>query len=389
MALAATQPKTDHRELTHTGALPPLHIPSKLLCDPALRPVAEKLTAGRRLEREDGLALMNSTDMIGIGALANAARQAKNGRTAYYVVNRHLNYSNICVNQCAFCAFWRDPGQDGAYAFSPADAAALAAEDADLDIREFHIVGSCHPELPFSYYLELLRAIKPVRPHASLKAFTPVEIDHMAKMEGMESKPVLALLKEAGLDAMPGGGAEIFAPKPRAKICPRKISGRRWLEVCAEAHELGIPTNATMLYGHIESPADRVEHLFALREQQDASHGFNAFIPLAFHSKNTVLEGLEPTTALDDLRVIAAARLILDNFPHIKAYWVMLGEKLAQVALHFGADDLDGTIVKENITHSAGATTSVGLSEERLRGMIQAAGFTPIRRDCFYRSLEA
>lgn len=388
MALAAAQAKPNQTDAVAPSVLTHLEIRSSLINDPALKTVAEKLAAGERLDRSDGMALMTSRDLIGLGALAHALRLAQNGLNAYYVVNRHVNYSNECVNQCAFCAFWRPPQTDGAYTMSIAEAAAQAAEDPELAISEFHIVGSCHPDLGLDYYLELLRAVNAARPDAALKAFTPVEIDHMARIEGMDTKAVLRLLREAGLQAMPGGGAEVFAPKPRAKLCPRKISGKRWLEICAEAHELGIPTNATMLYGHIESAEDRVEHLFALREQQDASGGFNAFIPLAFHSKNTVLEELEPTTALDDLRVIATARLILDNFPHIKAYWVMLGEKLAQVALHFGADDLDGTIVRENITHSAGATTSLGLSENRLRGMIQAAGFKPVRRDCFYNSLE-
>jgi aminodeoxyfutalosine synthase len=389
MAFAAPRPNTDHSAILSAGALPPLDIRRGLLEDAALKPVADKLAEGRRLDKADGLALMNSRDLIGLGALASAARQAKNGRQAYYVVNRHLNYSNVCVNRCAFCAFWRRPQQEGAYTLSIDDAAALAAEEPGLDINEFHIVGSCHPDLPFNYYLDLLRAVKAVRPQAGLKAFTPVEIDHMARIGGIDTSQVLDLLKEAGLAAMPGGGAEIFAPQPRSKLCPRKISGRRWLEISGQAHEKGIPTNATMLYGHIESPEDRVDHLLALREQQDLTGGFSAFIPLAFHPANTVLEELEPTTAMDDLRVIAASRLILDNFPHIKAYWVMLGEKLAQVALNFGADDMDGTIVKENITHSAGATSSLGLSEERLRGMIQAAGFEPVRRDCFYNSLEA
>jgi aminodeoxyfutalosine synthase len=388
MAIAAFKPKPLSDCLSDTQPLP-IKNALGLIEDSALQPVAEKLAAGQRLDRADGLALMTSRDLLGLGALANAVRQAKNGRQAYYVVNRHLNYSNVCVNRCAFCAFWRRPAAEDAYTFTIEETTALAAEEPALDIREFHIVGSCHPDLPFSYYLEMLKSAKAVRPQAALKAFTPVEIDHMARLEGMPTRRVLELLKEAGLEAMPGGGAEIFAPKPRAKLCPRKISGERWLEVCAEAHELGIPTNATMLYGHIETPEDRVDHLLALRGQQDLTGGFNAFIPLAFHSKNTVLEELEPTTALDDLRVIAASRLILDNFPHIKAYWVMLGEKLAQVALHFGADDLDGTIIKENITHSAGATSSLGLSEERLRGMIQAAGYIPVRRDCFYNSLEA
>lgn len=389
MAYAASQPKTDHSAVLAMNALPPLVIRQGLIDDPALRPVADKLAAGRRLDRADGLALMTSCDLIGLGALASAVRLAKNGRQAYYVVNRHLNYSNVCVNRCAFCAFWRRPQEEGAYALTIYEAAALAAEDPGLEISEFHIVGSCHPDLPLGYYLDLLRAVKAARPSAALKAFTPVEIDHMARIGGIDTRQVLGLLKDSGMEAMPGGGAEIFAPQPRAKICPRKISGQRWLEICGQAHEMGIPTNATMLYGHIESPQDRVDHLLALREQQDLSGGFNAFIPLAFHSTNTVLDECEPTTALDDLRVIAASRLILDNFPHIKAYWVMLGEKLAQVALNFGADDMDGTIIKENITHSAGATTSVGLSEERLRGMIQAAGYEPVRRDCFYNSLEA
>lgn len=388
MAFASSQPKTDHGALLAMRALPPLEIPRGLIDDPALRPVADKLAEGQRLDRDDGLALMNSRDLIGLGALANAARRAKNGRLAYYVVNRHLNYSNVCVNRCAFCAFWRRPREEGAYTLSTDEAAALAAEEPGLDISEFHIVGSCHPDLPLDYYLDLLRAVKAVRPQATLKAFTPVEIDHMARMGGIDARRVLELLKEAGLEAMPGGGAEIFAPQPRAKICPRKISGQRWLEICGQAHEMGIPTNATMLYGHIESPEDRVDHLFALREQQDLSGGFNAFIPLAFHPTNTVLDELEPTTALDDLRVIAAARLILDNFPHIKAYWVMLSPKLAQVALGYGADDMDGTIVEEHITHDAGATTAQGLTESELRGMIQAAGFEPVRRDAFYNRVE-
>jgi aminodeoxyfutalosine synthase len=327
MAFAAQQPKTQQGAILAMGALPPLDVSPRLIDDPALKPVAAKLAEGRRLDRADGLALMTTKDLIGLGALATAARKAKNGRQTYYVVNRHVNYSNVCVNRCAFCAFWRNPQAEGAYTLSIEEAAALAAEEPGLDIRELHIVGSCHPDLPWDYYPGLLKAVKAVRPQAGLKAFTPVEIDHMAGIAGMDTRQVLKLLKEAGLQAMPGGGAEIFAPQPRAKICPSKISGRRWLEICGQAHEAGILTNATMLYGHIESAEDRVDHLFALREQQDLSHGFNAFIPLAFHSTNTVLNEIEPTTALDDLRVTAASRLILDNFPHIKAYWVMLGEK--------------------------------------------------------------
>jgi aminodeoxyfutalosine synthase len=385
MSLAAPQKKPVPRQ---AQGLPALEVDPGLVNDPRLREVAELLAQGRRLGFEQGLALMTTTDLIGLGSLAHAARLAKNGRRAYYVVNRHVNYSNVCVNQCRFCAFWSPPGQSGAYTLGPEEAAALAAEEPELELAELHVVGSCHPDLGLDYYVELLRALGRARPGAALKAFTPVEIDHMARVSGLEPDQVLARLIQAGLGAMPGGGAEVFASRVRALLCPRKVSGRRWLEISGLAHRLGVPTNATMLYGHLETPAERVEHLLALRRQQDASGGFSAFIPLAFHSASTPLSELEPTTALDDLRVIAASRLLLDNFPHVKAYWVMLGEKLAQVALNFGADDLDGTIVQENITHSAGGTSARSLTESRLRELILAAGFEPARRDAFYQAVE-
>jgi aminodeoxyfutalosine synthase len=366
--------------------LPPLAVDKNLVSDPALRPVAQKLAAGQRLEFDDGLALMTSRDLIGLGALATAVRRHHNQDLAFYVLNRHVNYSNVCVNQCAFCAFWRDHGQDGAFLLGPDEAAAKAA--AGLKVDELHIVGSCHPDLPLAYYEDLLRSLAQACPQATLKAFTPVEIDHLAGLSGLTPLQILERLRAAGLAAMPGGGAEIFSPRVREKLCPRKTSAARWLMISGLAHGLGIPTNATMLYGHIETPAERVEHLLALRRQQDMSGGFSAFIPLAFHAHNTKLD--QPATSgLDDLRVIAASRLILDNFPHVKAYWVMLGEKLAQVALSFGADDLDGTIVEERITHMAGATTALGLTEAELRRMIRAAGYRPVRRDSFYNHLPA
>ncbi len=368
--------------------LPPLNLDPRLVRDPALKPVAVKLAQGQRLERADGLALMRSKDLLGLGALAHAARLAKNGLATYYVLNRQINYSNVCGNRCSFCAFWREPEDEGAYLLSPAQAAALASEHPDLDLAELHIVGSCHPELGLDYYCELLTALAAARPRATLKAFTPVEIDHFARQEGISTAQVFERLMVAGLAAMPGGGAEVFSPRVRAELCPSKTSGERWLAISGQAHALGLPTNATMLYGHIETPAERVEHLLALRGQQDQSGGFSAFIPLAFHPENTGLDELQRTTGLDDLRVVAASRLLLDNFPHIKAYWVMLGPKLAQVALNFGADDLDGTIVEERITHTAGATTAKGMTEAELRHLITAAGFTPVRRDSFYRSLE-
>ncbi|MBI4798336.1 MAG: aminofutalosine synthase MqnE [Desulfarculus sp.] len=368
--------------------LPPLDIPRRIVSDPALLPVADKLAAGQRLALSDGLALMNSRDLLGLGTLAHAARLAKNGDQAFYVLNRHINYSNVCVNGCAFCAYGREAGQEGGFLLSPQEAAAKAAQGS-LPVDELHVVGSCHPDLPFGYYLELLAALRVARPGATLKAFTAVEIAHFSAISGQSAQQVLEELYAAGLRAMPGGGAEVFAPRVRERLCPNKTSGQEWLAISGLAHALGIPTNATMLYGHIETPQERVEHLLALRDQQDQSGGFSAFIPLAFHPQNTQLDGLAPTSGLDDLRVIAASRLLLDNFPHIKAYWVMLGPKLAQVALNFGADDLDGTIVEERITHMAGGTTAQGLSEGQLRGMIEAAGFSPVRRDSFYNPLPA
>ncbi|MCB2186535.1 MAG: aminofutalosine synthase MqnE [Deltaproteobacteria bacterium] len=368
--------------------LPPLEIDQGLLADPALRPVAAALTQGRRLDHEHGLALMKSRDLLGLGALAHAARRAKNGRRAYYVVNRHINYSNICANRCRFCAFRREKGQPGAFFLTIEDAVAKAAGDPGLRLDELHVVGSCHPGLGFAYYPALLAALAQARPHAALKAFTPVEIVHIARAAGTGEAQVLDQLWEVGLRAMPGGGAEVFSPRVRAALCPEKPSGEDWLRVSGLAHARGIATNATMLYGHIETPAERVDHLFRLREQQDKSGGFSAFIPLAFHPANTGLAHLPGTTALDDLRVIAASRLILDNFPHIKAYWIMLSPKLAQTALNFGADDLDGTIVEEHITHMAGGSTAQGLTEPELRSMIIAAGFEPFRRDAFYQAVE-
>lgn len=368
--------------------LPPLSVDLSLISDPALGPVAAKLAHGERLDAEEGLALMTSKDLLGLGALAHAARLAKNGPYTYYVLNRQINYSNVCGNRCAFCAFWREQDGEGAYLLSPQEAASVAAEHPEMDLAELHIVGSCHPGLDLDYYCELLSALGKARPQATLKAFTPVEIEHFARKEGISTIEVLQRLMAAGLKAMPGGGAEVFSPRVRAELCPSKTSGERWLAISGQAHALGLPTNATMLYGHIETPAERVEHLLALREQQDLSGGFSAFIPLAFHPENTGLGEMARTTGLDDLRVVAASRLLLDNFPHIKAYWVMLGPKLAQVALNFGADDLDGTIVEERITHTAGATTAKGMTEEELRHLITSAGFTPVRRDSFYRSLE-
>jgi aminodeoxyfutalosine synthase len=366
--------------------LPPLKVDPAIIADPALKPIAHKLASGQRLTRSDGLALMNTTDILGLGHLAHAARLAKNGLLTHYVINRHLNYSNICGVKCSFCAFWRDQDQEGSYLMDPGQKLD-SAQGGSQKVDEVHIVGSCNPDLDFEYYEHLIRSTAETWPGATIKAFTAVEIAHIADSNGMDVGQVLDRLQAAGLEAMTGGGAEIFSPRVRELLCPQKISGERWLEVSGMAHNRGIPSNATILYGHIETAAERVDHLLALRDQQDKTGGFSAFIPLAFHPQNTQLQHIKQTSGLDDLKVVAASRLLLDNFPHIKAYWIMLGMKIAQVAQHFGADDLDGTIVEERITHTAGAKTAKGLTENELREMIKAAGFIPLRRDGFYNCL--
>ena len=380
--LAAVQNSDNCRQ-----GLPPLQVDPGMLNDPALKPVAHKLASGQRLNQADGLALMTTTDILGLGHLAHAARVAKNGLMTHYVVNRHLNYSNICGVKCAFCAFWREEDHEAAYVMDPS-AELDSAQGSKLKVDEVHIVGSCNPDLSMDYYEKLLRTTARTWPGATIKAFTAAEVAHMALNNNLGVGQVLDRLQAAGLEAMTGGGAEVFSPRVRSLLCPNKISGKRWLEVSGLAHSRGIPSNATMLYGHIETPAERVEHLIALRDQQDKSGGFSAFIPLAFHPQNTELQHITQASGLEDLRVVATSRLLLDNFPHIKAYWVMVGLKIAQLAQHFGADDLDGTIVEERITHMAGAKTAKGMTEDELRGMIRAAGFIPSRRDGFYNCLD-
>ena len=352
--------------------------------DPVLSTLQDKLSRGERLSFEDGLALYGSNDLIGIGRLADHARRRRHGRKAFYVVNRHLNYTNICMNQCRFCAYAKQAGETEAYTMSLEQAADWVRAHPEKVVHEIHIVGGLNPALSMDYYIDLLETVKAARPEATIKAFTAVEIDRLAVTSGKSIHEVIALLREAGLEMLPGGGAEILSDRVRSELFPRKIDYRRWLEIIEAVHRGGLQTNATMLYGHIETIEERVEHLLRLRTLQDKTGGFLAFIPLAFHSANTKLSHLPPTTAMDDLKTVAVSRLILDNVPHIKAYWVMIGEKLAQVALSFGADDLDGTIVEEKISHTAGATSAKGLTRKELVRMITAAGFEPVERDAFY-----
>lgn len=351
---------------------------------PELQPIQKKLEENKRLSAEDGIALYRSPELLAIGALANRTREALNGNTAYYIVNLHINYSNICVNRCKFCAFGRDPDDPDAYAMTVDQIVERARTSLPRGATEIHIVGGLHPTLDFDYYLEMLAALKRLYPHVHLQAFTAVEIAHMAAQSGLSLNETLDQLRQAGLGSIPGGGAEIFAERVRRATCPRKLPPDQWLEVMQTAHEMGIRSNATMLYGHIETIEERIDHLCRLRELQDRTHGFVAFIPLAFHPQHTEFAHLPPTTGYLDLKTLAISRLMLDNFPHLKAFWIMLGMKLSQLSLSFGVDDLDGTVVQERITHAAGAETPQAFSVDEITVLITEAGRTPVERDTLY-----
>ncbi len=349
--------------------------------------IARKIDAKERLGTEDGVALYETKDLLGLGRLANREKERRTENDVYFVRNRHINPTNVCVAYCKLCAFGRPQGVPGAYTLSLEEIFDRADPGGGIPYKELHIVGGHHPDLPFSFFVDMLRGLRERYPSVHLKAFTMTEIVYFSRISGKSTRSVLEELKEAGLDTMPGGGAEIFDPEVRHKIARGKATGKEWLDVAREAHELGIRTNATMLYGHVENARHRVSHLLQLRQLQDESGGFLAFIPLAFHPARTGMSRLPKTAATDDLKNIAVARLLLDNFDHIKAYWVMIGEKLAQVALSFGADDLDGTVVEEKIYHDAGATTAQGLTLPELRRLIVDAGRRPVERDALYRRI--
>jgi len=355
------------------------------ITDSRLRPIAEKVLAGERLDAADGILLYRSPDLLAVGWLANHVREARHGDVCYFNVNRHINPTNICVAHCKLCAFGRDANVPGAYNFALEEIWQRAEEGVRAGATEFHMVGGLHPDLPFEYFLDMIRGLKRRCPTVHLKAFTMVEVGYFSRIAKLSIRDTLLALKEAGVDSLPGGGAEIFNPRVRRVICDHKTSGRQWLEIARTAHEIGLRSNATMLYGHIENEEERVEHLLLLRELQDDTHGFQTFIPLAFHPENTALAHLPKPTGFDDLRNIAASRLLLDNFDHIKAYWVMLTPRIAQIALRFGADDIDGTIVEEKIYHDAGATTEQFTPRSELERLIRAAGRVPVERDTLYR----
>jgi len=352
-----------------------------------LRDIVKKIDTGVRLSREDAIALMESNDLISIGELANKVKEKKSGPQAYFNVNRHINLTNICVSRCKFCAFSRDKGDADAYSMTIDDVLGIARSARDLGITEFHIVSGLHPDLPFNYYLEVISALKHIMPEVHIQAFTAVEIDYFSKIANLTIKEVLLRLQKAGLGSLPGGGAEILNFRVRDTVCSKKASAGEWLEVMRTAHSLGLKSNATMLYGHIETVEERIDHLLALRELQDETGGFQSFIPLPFHPQNTQLPDFKKPTAFENLKMLAVSRLVLDNFPHIKAFWIMLGLKVAQLSLLFGVDDLDGTVVEEKITHSAGAETEQSISREELLELIRATGQVPVERDTLYNVL--
>jgi aminodeoxyfutalosine synthase len=362
-------------------------MPASPCLDP-LAAVEEKVAQGERLSADDGATLFESSDLVRIGRLADRVRRQKVGDDVYFVVNRHINYTNVCRNRCRFCAFSREEGEPGAYTLTVDEVLAKAREGVEQGATEIHIVGGEHPSLPYASIRAMVSGIRAFAPTVHIKAFTASEIVHFAESEGLAVEHILRDLQSAGLESLPGGGAEIFADEVRNEVCPAKISGERWLEVHALAHRLGLKTNATMLYGHVERYENRVDHFLRLRAVQDQTGGFQAFIALAFQpAPGTPLAHLPGTTGVDDLKTMAAARLLLDNFDHIKTYWVMTGLKMAQIALFFGANDMDGTVVEEVISLLSGAGHGQTLSKTELVRVIRDAGRAPVERDGLYRTV--
>lgn len=363
-----------------------------------LERIKDKVFADERISKDEALELFETDDIFSLGNLSSYVAEKKNDKKVYFIRNRHINPTNICVNRCRFCAFSRSKGQEGAFELTIDEIVEKISKDTPHlspfnkggqgGIKEVHIVGGLHPDWPFEHYLDMLSKIKNNFPPLYIKAFTAVEVDYMSKISGLSLQETLNALKKHGLDVMPGGGAEIFDKAVRSRLCPEKISAERWLEVMEIAHGLDIKTNASMLYGHIEDYRDRVDHLLKLRELQDKTGGFQAFIPLSYHPKGTEIGGCY-SSGIDDLKTIAVSRIFLDNFNHITAYWIMLGEKISQLSLLFGADDLSGTIIEEKITHSAGALSAQSMTPDELKHMIKMAGKVHAERDCFYREVRS
>ncbi|MGD9549199.1 MAG: aminofutalosine synthase MqnE [Candidatus Krumholzibacteriia bacterium] len=357
---------------------------------PAAHPlsdIAARVEAGERLSPEDGLRLASSHDLPALGLLAHHVRDRLHGDAVYYNINRHLNPTNVCYVGCELCAYADDPNAEGTWSYTPAECVEIARRDWSPDVTEFHIVGGLHPRWKFDVYAEILRSLKQAFPTVHLKAFTMVEIDFLAKIAKLSVPETIAVLREAGLDSCPGGGAEIFHPEIRERIASKKMSADRWLEVAGMVHAAGLKSNCTMLFGHIEKPEHWIDHLVRLREQQDLTGGFQCFIPLAFHPANTKFAHLPGPDLVTKLKVVALSRLMLDNVPHIKAYWVMLGREIAQLALRYGANDLDGTVVDERVTFAAGGAAGKGMTVETIRDFIAGVGLRPVLRDTVYNEI--
>ena len=363
----------------------------QLSFDKKFMDIADKVDAGERLSFDDGLSLFGSGDLNAIGKLADTVRRRKHGLTTYYNVNRHFNHTNICVADCKFCGFYRRARQEDAYTHSIEEGIDIARAAVAEGATELHIVGGLNSKLPFEYYTDLFSSLKREFPKLHIKALTMVELDFFARFYKMSDEDLINKLHAAGMDSCPGGGAEIFAEPTRSRICDHKCDADRWLELAGKVHAAGLKTNATMLYGHIETIEDRVDHLVRLREQQDKSGGFQCFIPLAFYPPGSALSTLPGPDAIDNLKTIAVSRLMLDNFDHVKAYWVMLGKATAQTALHFGANDLDGTITDGGeLTHSYSVESNneVKMTKQEIIEMIDRAGFEPVERDTVYNRVD-
>jgi len=363
---------------------------------PELYEIYHKIANNQRLSKEDGLKLYNCSDILYIGALADFARinrfqssdKSSEENYVYWINNHHLNITNICEGKCKFCAYRKKENEAGAFIYSLEEAINYINNEVDKNIKELHIVSAVNPKCDLNYYVNLLKACKKALPNTHVQGFTPVEIDYLAKTSDLSAKEILIELKEAGLGSLPGGGAEIFSEKIRKEVCPEKISGERWLEIMKTAHLLGLKSNATMLTGIGETNEDKINHMLALREIQDKTSGFMAFIPLVCHYENTELVNYDEPTGIDILKDYAISRLMLDNIPHIKAFWIQIGKKLAQISLSFGVDDLDGTVIQEKITHSAGATTGQTIYKEELINLINRANKIPVERDTIYNIIE-
>ncbi len=358
----------------------------RLVEDERLIPIYEKVALGKRITEEDALTMFSSKDILTLGKIASAVNERINGKLVYFVVNRHINPTNICVGTCKFCAFRREKGDPDAYELTVEEIVEKVKQHVGMGITEIHIVGGLHPEWSYDRYVDIIRQVKDRFPNIHIQAYTAEEIDYLTKLSGKSVRNVLLELIDAGLGSLPAGGAEVFSKRVRKLLCPEKLSAQRYIQIHQTAHRLGLKSNASILYGHIESDEERVEHLSLLRKAQDETGGFQAFLAFAYHPVNTNLGGTF-TTGFDDLKMLAVARAFLDNFYHVRAFWIMLGEKLAQVALSFGVSDLDGTVIEEEIAHKAGAKTASFMPKSRLINLIRESGKVPVERDTVYNVL--